>query len=137
MFMEFKVGDAVRVMPGAKLANGKEVSKWVFDTKLFVRAIEDEEHITLAKHTTGAITGVFKLADLTEWHEDEMVTNDFESYVVRIAADVLKVYAGPGTNFKTIKELKRNYLNTIIAEKNGWGKLKIGGWIDLSETKKI
>jgi N-acetylmuramoyl-L-alanine amidase len=33
--------------------------------------------------------------------------------------------------------VKKNGVYTIVAESNGWGKLKSGaGWIDLKQTKR-
>lgn len=132
----FKIGDAVKVVLGAKNSSGKEVSQWVYETKLFVREYRDDA-VVVSKRTSGPITGMFNEADLVDWTEEMEVENDFAPYVVRITADSLDIHVGAGTNFKRSGELKRNYLNTIIGEKDGWGRLKIGGWIDLSKTKKM
>jgi len=60
------------------------------------------------------------------------------SYQVRVTADVLNIRAGAGTNFKINGAIKDKGVYTIIAESNGWGKLKSGaGWISLAYTKKI
>lgn len=60
------------------------------------------------------------------------------SYQVRVTADVLNIRAGAGTNFKINGAIKDKGVYTIVAESNGWGKLKSGaGWISLAYTKKI
>lgn len=130
----FEVGEAVRVMPGAKFCNGKDPSPWVYETKLFVRE-NLEDGVIVAKRTSGTVTGMFNESDLMEWVEDT-VDVTFEPYVVRIIAEVADIHAGAGNKFKKTGELKKNYLNTIVGEKDGWGRLKVGGWIDLAQTVK-
>ena len=61
-----------------------------------------------------------------------------KSYKVKITANVLNVRAGAGTSYKINTTVTKGYIYTIVAEKNGWGRLKSGaGWIKLSYTKKI
>ena len=58
-------------------------------------------------------------------------------YTVRITASVLNVRAGAGTNYKVVTTVKKGQVYTIVAESNGWGKLKSGaGWISLKYTQK-
>lgn len=60
------------------------------------------------------------------------------SYKVKVTADVLNIRAGAGTNFKINGAIKDKGVYTIIAENNGWGKLKSGaGWISLAYTEKV
>ena len=59
-------------------------------------------------------------------------------YIVKINTDKLNVREGPSTNYKIRTTVSRNYRYTIVAESEGWGKLKSGaGWIDLSYTVKV
>ena len=59
----------------------------------------------------------------------------FNSYTVKVTADVLNVRAGAGTNYKVNTTIKKGEVYTIVEEDNGWGKLKSGaGWIKLSYT---
>lgn len=61
----------------------------------------------------------------------------FKPYVVIVNTDILNVRAGAGTNYKIATQVKKGEAYTIVAESNGWGKLKSGaGWIKLSYTKK-
>ena len=63
---------------------------------------------------------------------------DATSYKVKITASVLNVRAGAGTGYKVNTTVVKNQVFTIVAEKNGWGKLKSGaGWIKLSYTKRV
>lgn len=60
------------------------------------------------------------------------------SYKVKVTADVLNIRAGAGTNFKINGTIQDKGVYTIIAESNGWGKLKSGaGWISLAYTQKV
>ena len=62
---------------------------------------------------------------------------NFNSYTVKITADALNVRDGAGTNYKINTVVKKGEVYTIVAEENGWGKLKSGaGWIKLSYTEK-
>jgi N-acetylmuramoyl-L-alanine amidase len=65
-------------------------------------------------------------------------TKAFESYIVKITANVLNVRSGPGTNYKINRTVKAGEGYTIVEEQNGWGKLKSGaGWISLEYTKRV
>lgn len=62
----------------------------------------------------------------------------FKSYLVKITAKVLNVRKGPSTSYAVATQVKENEVYTIVAEENGWGKLKSGaGWISLAYTKKV
>lgn len=65
-------------------------------------------------------------------------TQAFESYIVKITANVLNVRSGPGTNYKINRTVKAGEAYTIVEEQNGWGKLKSGaGWISLEYAKRV
>lgn len=62
----------------------------------------------------------------------------FKAHRVKIACDVLNVRTKPSTQSKIVTQIKRNEVYTIVAEENGWGKLKSGaGWIHLGYTKPV
>lgn len=64
--------------------------------------------------------------------------NSFKSYLVKINTASLNVRAGAGTSYKVNTTVHKGEVYTIVAESNGWGKLKSGaGWIKLSYTKKL
>lgn len=59
-------------------------------------------------------------------------------YKVKINATALNVRAGAGIGYKVKATVRRNEVYTIVAEKDGWGKLKSGiGYIKLSFTKRV
>jgi len=65
-------------------------------------------------------------------------STEFEPYLVKITAQLLNVRSGAGLNNPVRTSVKKNGVYTIVAEQNGWGKLKSGaGWIDLKYTKKV
>lgn len=67
-----------------------------------------------------------------------MIWNGFTSYRVRVTTNALNIRDGAGTNFKINGVIKDKGVYTIVAEENGWGKLKSGaGWICLDYTKKV
>ena len=131
----FKIGDAVRVIPGAAFVDGSKVSNWVFETKLFVRSINDEaDEIVVGRRTSGSVTGAFKTVDLVDWTDEPIIPDDFEPYIIRTIEDGTEVFSGPGKRFKKVRDLQKYGFFTVIGEKDGYGNLKIGGWIDLTKV---
>lgn len=65
-------------------------------------------------------------------------TPTFESYKVKITADVLNYRKGPGTSYQVNGQIRDKGIYTIVGEVSGWGKLKSGaGWICLQYTKRV
>ena len=50
-------------------------------------------------------------------------------------ASTLNIRSGPGTSYSRTGSLKNGTKVTIVEEKNGWGKLKQGGWVSLQYVK--
>lgn len=66
------------------------------------------------------------------------MSNEFDPYLVSVTASVLNVRAGAGITYKVKTTVKKGEVYTIVAEKNGWGKLKSGaGWVSLKYCKKL
>lgn len=65
------------------------------------------------------------------------IPTDFKSYLVKVTATALNVRTGPSTNYKAYKLIEDQGTYTIVFENNGWGRLKAGGWISLSYTKRV
>ena len=96
-----------------------------------------------------------KILDLTttEWLQKELNSfsvfvlessqskklNDLiNPYLISITTDNTPVYHSANKNSGIVKRLNRFSLITIIDEKNGFGKIKVGaGWIDLSKVEKL
>lgn len=134
---EFKVGDAVKLIPGAKYTSGKSIPSWVFKTKLYVREIRSYG-IVISTQKSGAITGIVSSDDLMVYTDTSNINPSFTPYLVHVTANVLNVRAGAGTTYRITTQVKKGNVFTIVGEKNGWGKLKSGaGWICLKYTKKV
>lgn len=135
----FKVGQEVSLVSGAIYANGNAIPSWLFTTKCYVREIRSNGNIVFSIKASGPVTGVVKPDSLVAYNKAEVETaSTFEPYIVQITADTLNVRAGAGTSYKVNTQVRKNGLYTIVAEKNGWGRLKSGaGWISLNYTKKI
>ena len=136
----FKIGDLVKLLPESTFVNGQSIPKWVINSKIYIRSnINDRnDTVSFSISKTGPITGVTKITNLVKYSEDIAADNNFESYIVQVTADKLNVRAGAGTKYKIVSQLDKFDLYTIVAEVNGWGKLKDGsGWISLEYTKRF
>lgn len=61
-----------------------------------------------------------------------------EAYLIRVTATALNVRSGPGAAYGVATVLNYGGIYTIVAENDGWGKLKSGaGWICLDYTEKV
>ena len=136
---EFKVGDLVKLLPGSTFANGKAIPQWVINSKIYIRSsVNRNDMVTFSISKTGAITGSTKISNIVKYSEENVVDPNFEPYIIQVTADVLNVRAGAGTNYKVTTQTKQYDLHTIVAEVNGWGKLKNEtGWISLKYTKRF
>lgn len=134
------VGDAVKLVEGAKYVNGKAIPTWVINSTIYVREIRDNGNIVFSTLKIGALTGVAEpkyFKGIGETSASTTVT-EFEPYIVSVDADVLNVRKGPGTNYAVVTTIQRGGAYTIVEEKNGFGLLKSGaGWVCLEYTKKI
>ena len=54
---QYKVGDEVKVKPGSTWYDGKVIADWVFSSKMYVRAINNNGTVVISTQKTGAITG--------------------------------------------------------------------------------
>lgn len=81
---------------------------------------------------------------IAEYFNNNTVTTAGVPYFIRVAnvpeGDVLNIRKEPNANAAKTDELAYNNPNkfTIVAEQNGWGKLKSGiGWINLKYTVRV
>lgn len=80
------------------------------------------------------------IVDTSEKNEvsENIKVTTFESYKVKVTADVLNYRKGPGTSYKINGQIRDKGIYTIVYEVNGWGKLKSGaGWICLQYTSRV
>jgi hypothetical protein len=128
--VKFQVGDLVSLDKNAVYWNGKPIPQdikqqgWRIMSISGNRVVIDESedgyrHICSAVHK-------------------KYLTLKFKKYKVQITTSALNARKGPSTDYKINYTLKKNDVETIIQEKNNWGKLESGkGWIGLKYTKKI
>ena len=129
----FSVGQAVKLVAGAKYINGTSIPSWVLKTKLYVREVRDNGTIVFSTLKSGAITGVAAAKYFVVYG----ATDTFEPYTVTITADALNVRKGPGVLYGKVTVIKKGEVYTITEVKNNWGRLKSNaGWISLKYTKK-
>jgi N-acetylmuramoyl-L-alanine amidase CwlA len=108
-----------KVCPQPWVLNESRLSEW----KSFLSKVKAEAASTSTK-TTSTTTSTTS-------------TKTSTSYKVRVTAEALRVRKGPGTSYEVLKIIKDKGVYTIVAEKNGWGELKAGGYIMLAYTEKV
>lgn len=69
----FKIGDEVKLVSGAKYTNGKSIPSFVFNSKLYVREIQSG-NIVISTLKTGAVTGVVDEKYLTKYNNSNSIT---------------------------------------------------------------
>ena len=132
---KFEIGDAVKLVAGAKYLSGGEIPANLFNSKLYVRTIKNGNY-GIAIKTSGRISGSVEGKYLTEYSTPKNETESEICYLVLVKASELDIKSRPTENSKTLKTI-HNGLFTVIDEKDNWGHLKIGGWIPLDKVKKI
>ena len=63
--------------------------------------------------------------------------NSDSTYKVRVSIDDLNIRTSPGTEYPTTGKYTGKGVFTIVETKNGWGRLKSGGWICLDYAERI
>jgi hypothetical protein len=137
-----KVGDKIKLVPGATYTSGKAIPGWVFKSVLYCRDIRNNGDVVFSTLKEGAVTGVIAKTSIQGFEGGNTSTttnsNTFTAYKVKVTADVLNVRSGPSTNYKINTTVKKNEVYTIVGEESNWGKLKSGaGWISLAYTQKM
>ena len=129
----FKIGDRVQIMPGESYLSGKEVPADILNLKLYIRAVKDSGY-TVARAQTGAVLGDIAEDDLKDI---SVGINAIQPYVIKTTVNDAALYHSPSKNSGVIRRINRG-LYTIIDEKNGFGKIKVGkGWIELAKVVKM
>lgn len=131
----FKIGDGVQVIAGAiYLNNNKEVPASLLKTKLYVRDVK-ENACTIARAKSGPVLGDVSVESLRVIDGNVVV---IDPYLIRVPADNVPLYHSANKNSGIVRRLSRFSLLTIVDEKNGFGKIKVGaGWVELEKVKKL
>ena len=133
--MNFNVGDAVQLIAGAiYLNNNKEVPNTLLNTKLFVREVKANSCV-IARAKTGPILGEVDNDHLRSINENVAA---IDPYIVQVPTANLPLYYSASKNSGIVKRLNRFALMTIVDEKAGFGKVKVGsGWLELAKVNKL
>lgn len=97
-------------------------------------------HLVAVKGGTSNVYGWVDAEDIYEAqpHATEDEVEEFKPYLVKVTASALNIRKGAGTNHRVVGCIGDKGIYTIVAEDNGWGKLKSGaGWISLAYTKRV
>ena len=93
-------------------------------------------HVVAVKGGTSNVYGWVDAEDIYEF--DAQKTEEFTPYKVKVTVSALNIRKGAGTGYAVVGCIKDKGTYTIVAEENGWGKLKSGaGWISLAYTKRV
>ena len=129
----FAVGDYVQVLPNTTFENNK-TTEHLLNEKLIIRNLQDN-NCTIARNKKGPVLGTISMHNLIKYTGENLSV--IEPYAVQML-DSTPVYQDANSKSRVIKTLPKFSLYTIINEKNGFGKLKVGaGWLDLSKVNRL
>lgn len=138
-----KIGDCVRLTPDATYASGGEIPDAYFAKNLYIVGISPKGNAQIAT------TKLRKHFGLVPFDMLEVVSNEeiaaaaapvpeIEPYLAKVLRTGAEVKAGASNKYKTVTTYNRSSVYTIIAERDGYGKLKNGnGWISLQDIAKL
>ena len=94
-------------------------------------------HLVAVKGGTSNVYGWVDAEDIYEFNAQKK-TEEFKPYLVKVTTSALNIRKGAGTSYPVVGCIGDKGIYTIVAEDNGWGKLKSGaGWISLAYTKRV
>ncbi len=132
--LKFKIGNEVKLVPGATYDSGIAIPDSIINSKLYVRQIKNGNYL-IGLQMTGRILGSVKPENVIAYSAPMPVATDaIKPYLVFIQEDHLDLKSRPDVNAKTLKVLSKDGAFTVVDERDGWGHLKIGGWIPLDKT---
>ena len=140
----FKVGNVIKLKDDVKDIKNRPLSKDLFERVLLVADIRgaEKEILVLSACKNGPRLGMIHFTN-AEFVADEMdMTIDpsitrFPKYICDITVNEAAVRSKPTGLAPVIKKVHKYDLFTIVDEKDGWAKLKVGGWIKLEDIRKV
>ena len=133
----YEIGDAVVIAKNAVNVAGNDLPDRYKGVKVYIRTIKNGCY-GFSINKTGRTSGfLVKPEYLTPYVENAVIKEEFNSYLVLVKVDELDIKSRPDETSKTLKTIHRDGLFTVVDEHNGWGHLKIGGWIPLDTVKRI
>ena len=130
--IDIKVGDKVVLTPNAtNFVNGDKINSGLINKPLFVSSITNGQY-GIGPAPTGAIFGRVTKDVLALAGEEAAI----KPYIVQLKKEAI-LYVAPNSN-QAFRKLPKFSMLTIINEKDGFGKVKVGaGWIKLSDADKL
>lgn len=127
----FNINDEVKITAdNAHFLNNKLVPDNALNTKLFIRNITDNGYV-IGRAKTGPVLGEIDEKFLKDIEENEAV---IPVYAIR-TRDITPLYNSPSKNSGVIKRLESDILLTIVNERSGFGKIRMGaGWVELAKV---
>jgi ribosomal protein L21E len=133
----YEIGDAVVIAKNAVNVAGNDLPDRYKGVKVYIRTIKNGCY-GFSINKTGRTSGfLVKPEYLTPYVENAVIKEEFHSYLMLVKVDELDIKSRPDETSKTLKTIHRDGLFTVVDEHNGWGHLKIGGWIPLDKVKRI
>lgn len=133
----YNIGDIVMLTSNATDAAGNTIPSCYKNTKIYIRGIKNGCY-SFSTKPTGRTSGFLVKPEYIIPHtEKQIVEETFKPYLILVKVDKLDIKSKPMANSNTLKTIHYDGLYTVVGEKNGWGHLKIGGWIPLDDTKII
>ena len=67
---DLRIGDVIKLRPGATYTNGKSIPSWITKRTLYARGIQNAgQTVIFSTLKQGAITGIVKRSDIIEYHK--------------------------------------------------------------------
>lgn len=101
-----------------------------------VHRVGKSKHPYMVVAVDGGGSTVYGWVDANDLKEVEK--EEFKEYTAKVTANELIVRASATTSSKVVTTIKKGEVYTIVAEQNGFGRLKSGaGWISLKYVKFV
>ena len=133
----YNVGDMVMLTSNATDIAGNAIPSCYKNTKVYIRGMKNGCYGFSAKPTGRTSGFLVKPEYIIPYIEQQIIEEAFKPYLILVKVDKLDIKSKPMANSNTLKTIHRDGLYTVVGEKNGWGHLKIGGWIPLDSIKKL
>lgn len=133
----YEIGDEVKIIPGSYYVSGVAVPSTILNSKLYIRQKISDDTYAVGIQPSGKIAGAVKVDALVKYVPNMRMPDPEAAFLCLIATDSAHIKSRPDAASKTLKVVHKNGLFTILDEHDGWGHLKIGGWISMDCVKKL
>lgn len=102
--------------------------------------VKDENSLSQWRSFLGRVAGTaVSIESQTETKPQEVIQGGTPvNYTARVIPKSLNVRSGPSTMYSIVRTVSNPSVYTIVAEQDGWGRLKSGvGWVSLDYMQKV